>query len=478
MQLAALEPRGFRNLADARVELGPELVVLHGPNGAGKTNLLEAVYFGLANRSFRSGNDRDLIAFDQPSARVELELEQGGERSTLLSALERGGERRHRIDGRQLEAGGPERPLVSVFHPDRLQLVKGPAAHRRAHLDRLVAALWPARADLRSRFGRTLAQRNALVSRIRAGMAAPSSLPAWDERLAEEAEPLIASRAEALATLAGPFASFAADLGLEAAEVSYRPRHAAGREELAAELAERRGIDLGRAYTSYGPQLDEVELRLGGRALRRFGSQGQQRAALLALLFAERSALIDAGRRRADHAARRRDERARPRAPRAARAHPLRLGAGALDGDGGRARARGSGADDDRRRCRSREPRPGARCREPRRGRLAGRGRLMAKRRAPRPVAEALRLAVEPLAPATTLGAVQAVWADAVGDAIAAEATPVAERDGVITVACRSATWAQELDLLGDRTLKKLASELPAGVEVAALRFTVGSEPS
>ena len=297
MQLAALEPRGVRNLADARVELGPELVVLHGPNGAGKTNLLEAVYFGLANRSFRSGNDRDLIAFDQPSARVELELEHGGERSILLSALERGGERRHRIDGRQLEAGGPERPLVSVFHPDRLQLVKGPAAHRRAHLDRLVAALRPARADLRSRFGRTLAQRNALVSRIRAGLAAPSSLPAWDERLAEEAEPLIVSRAEALATLASPFASLAADLGLEAAEVSYRPRHAAGREELAAELAERRSVDLGRAYTSYGPQLDEVELRLGGRALRRFGSQGQQRAALLALLFAERSALIDAGRR-------------------------------------------------------------------------------------------------------------------------------------------------------------------------------------
>ena len=297
MQLAALEPRGFRNLADARVELGPELVVLHGPNGAGKTNLLEAVYFGLANRSFRSGNDRDLIAFDEPSARVELELERDGERSTLLSALERGGERRHRIDGRRLEAGGPERPLVSVFHPDRLQLVKGPAAHRRAHLDRLVAALWPARADLRSRFGRTLAQRNALVSRIRAGLAAPSSLPAWDGRLSEEAEPLIASRAEALATLAGPFASLAADLGLEAAEVSYRPRHAAGREELAAELAERRGVDLGRAYTSYGPQLDEVELRLGGRALRRFGSQGQQRAARLALLFAERAALIDAGRR-------------------------------------------------------------------------------------------------------------------------------------------------------------------------------------
>ncbi len=63
-----------------------------------------------------------------------------------------------------------------------------------------------------------------------------------------------------------------------------------------AELEGRRAADLGRAYTSYGPQLDEVELRIGGRTLRRFGSQGQQRVALLALLFAERAALLAAGR--------------------------------------------------------------------------------------------------------------------------------------------------------------------------------------
>ena len=78
--------------------------------------------------------------------------------------------------------------------------------------------------------------------------------------------------------------------------ISYRSRASGGREELAAELARRRAEDLGRAYTSYGPQLDEVELRLGGKALRRFGSQGQQRLALLALLFAERAALMEAGR--------------------------------------------------------------------------------------------------------------------------------------------------------------------------------------
>src|SRR5262245_15567121 len=294
MVVGGVECRGFRNLADASTALPTGVVVIHGPNGAGKTNLLEAIYFGLTGRSFRTGNDRDMIRFGDQGARVELDL--AGDGTHLLAAIDRSGERRHLLEGRPLAGAPGERPLVSVFHPDRLQLIKGSPAHRRGHLDRLCGAIWPARAHLRSRFGRTLAQRNALVQRICSGLGDAGSLPSWDERLAAEAEPLMEARAEAVAALADTFSALAAQLGLPVAEISYRPRAAGGREELAAELARRRGQDLGRAYTSYGPQLDEVELHLGVRGLRRFGSQGQQRLALLALLFAERAALIEAGR--------------------------------------------------------------------------------------------------------------------------------------------------------------------------------------
>ena len=293
MVVRAVECRGFRNLLDGRTELADGIVVVCGPNGAGKTNLLEAVYFGLTARSFRTGNDREMIRHADHGARVELELD-AAER--LLAGIDRSGERRHLLGGRPLSGAPGERPLVSVFHPDRLQLVKGAPVHRRAHLDRLCGALWPARADLRRRFGRTLAQRNALVARIRGGLTGPEALPSWDERLAAEAEPLIDARSEAVKALSEPFAAIAGRLGLPGSEISFRPRAAGDREQIAAELARRRGDDLGRAYTSYGPQLDEVEIRLGGRPVRRFGSQGQQRLALLALLFAERAALIDAGR--------------------------------------------------------------------------------------------------------------------------------------------------------------------------------------
>ena len=97
-------------------------------------------------------------------------------------------------------------------------------------------------------------------------------------------------------------------------------------------------------------------------------------------------------------------------------------------------------------------------------------------RRTPRPLSSAIQAAIAPLVPATALAAVQSAWADAVGAAIAAEATPVAERDGVVTVACRSATWAQELDLLGAETLERLRERLPEGVSVTALRFTANGE--
>src|SRR5215208_3500618 len=72
--VGAVECRGFRNLPDARIGLDAGLAVICGPNGAGKTNLLESVYFGLTGRSFRAGNDRDMIRFDEQGARVELEL--------------------------------------------------------------------------------------------------------------------------------------------------------------------------------------------------------------------------------------------------------------------------------------------------------------------------------------------------------------------------------------------------------------------
>jgi predicted nucleic acid-binding Zn ribbon protein len=82
------------------------------------------------------------------------------------------------------------------------------------------------------------------------------------------------------------------------------------------------------------------------------------------------------------------------------------------------------------------------------------------RRRAPRPVGAALAGVTATLAPATLLAEVQRVWPAAAGDAFAQASEPVSERDGVVTVACASAVWAQELDLLSEQVLERLAAEL------------------
>jgi predicted nucleic acid-binding Zn ribbon protein len=101
----------------------------------------------------------------------------------------------------------------------------------------------------------------------------------------------------------------------------------------------------------------------------------------------------------------------------------------------------------------------------------------MSRRRAPRPLGAAIAEALERAEPETLLAAVQRAWADAVGEAIAREATPVSERSGVVTVACSSSAWAQELDLLAAQILAKIRPELPSGSALERLRFVISDDP-
>lgn len=300
VRVTRLELRNFRNYERAEVELAPGLTVICGPNGAGKTNLLEALYFGCTGRSCRTSNERELVRFGEAVTRasVSVEAEDGPHR--LDVGFEPGEAKRFRIDDAPVDrlASAEVRPLVGVFMPDRLDLVKGAPALRRAHLDQVVAALWPARATARAEYSRALAQRNALVARIRAGTARRELLDPWDVELARHGAALMEARRGALEMLEGPFALLAGELGLPGdCGLEYRPRSRADDAEgLRAELAARRDEDLARGFTAHGPHRDDIALVRDRRALRSYGSQGQQRVGLLALLFAERDVLGASGR--------------------------------------------------------------------------------------------------------------------------------------------------------------------------------------
>jgi DNA replication and repair protein RecF len=297
MRVALLSAVDFRNYQRASIALGEHLTVVSGPNGAGKTNLLEALYFACTGRSPRTSTGRELIRHQAPLCRVRIELVAEDGEHRLEAALSRDGPKLLRVDGRAADGPvvPPVRPLVAVFMPERLELVKGGPSTRRAHLDQVVAALWPVRAEARVLYARALAQRNALIGRVRAGLVDADALDPWDASLAAHGAEVMSARREAVALLAPRFTALAEELGLpDPASLEYRPRSTSqGESGLLTQLAARRDEDLRRGFTAYGPHRDDLALAVGGRSARVYASQGQQRAAVLALLLAERALLAE-----------------------------------------------------------------------------------------------------------------------------------------------------------------------------------------
>jgi DNA replication and repair protein RecF len=290
-----LSARNFRSYERAQVELGERVTVVTGDNGAGKTNLLEALFFGCVGRSCRTRIDAQAVRFDQPVARVEVEGYEPEDDHMLAVALDRKDGKTYFADGAKVDSLEPFewRPPTAVFMPDRLELIKGAPGVRRGHLDQLIAALWPARRANRRSYAEALAQRNALLARGSGG----DQLDVWDRELARHGRALIADRQEGVAAIESRFGVIGEELGLEPPPtIRYRTIADVDPEDeeaYLAALAERRDSDRQRGFTTFGPHRDELVIKHGGREVRTYGSQGQQRISLLALLLAECEAIAD-----------------------------------------------------------------------------------------------------------------------------------------------------------------------------------------
>lgn len=289
-----LRARSFRSYERLDVPLGERVTVVTGDNGAGKTNLLESLYTACVGRSCRSRIDTQTIKFDQPVARVEVEGHDEAGDHSLAVAIERTTGKTFFADGAKVTSFDDFtwRPPVAVFMPDRLELIKGAPGIRRAHLDQLVAALWPARTTARRAYAEALAQRNALLGR---GGGSDAQLDTWDRELAIAGSALTEIRGAAVNELDARFSLMAQQLGLTGEpSLRYRPgAKADDAAQFAQQLKERRQADLARGFSTYGPHRDEVVFSVSGREVRTYGSQGQQRTTLLALLLAECEAIAE-----------------------------------------------------------------------------------------------------------------------------------------------------------------------------------------
>ena len=339
MFVSSLRLVNFRSYCDATVRFGPGLNVVVGANATGKTNLLEAAWFALRGSSPRTRRDEKLLTWGERFARVELEIATGEAAAQQVDvgfAPSQG--KRVRWDG--LEVASLDdlrgRSQVFIFVPESLLLVKGSPARRRAHLDAFAAALDPQYAAAARDVQGVLRQRNAQLAAVKNG-AAPAALDPWDAQFARVAAEFGRRRRDLVDELAVEFATVASALAPAGERFTLRlvaQLESVGYDAgaLLEELRARRPGEVGRGLSLFGPHRDDlkflevgaaeagspasltgggaesttagpaaagiptvtggpvcgpIDLPRGGRDLRLFGSQGEQRAAVLALLLAE-----------------------------------------------------------------------------------------------------------------------------------------------------------------------------------------------
>jgi DNA replication and repair protein RecF len=250
----------------------------------GKTNLLEAMHLATQGFSPRTRADTQLIRFGESAAAVSVGLSHGRVEHNIEVRIATGSGKSAELDGARLSSAEVLRrefPTL-VFTPDRLSVIKGGPAVRRAYFDRALARLHPARGSLSGEYAATLIQRNAALRRVQLGVSPRSALEPWTARLVELGTALAAGRQATISALAPGFHDRLEELGVPGGALSYPA------DPPTLEALERRiETDIATGMTGSGPHRDEILVEAGSHDLRSFGSQGQQRLGLLALLLAE-----------------------------------------------------------------------------------------------------------------------------------------------------------------------------------------------
>ncbi|MGC4072890.1 MAG: DNA replication/repair protein RecF [Nibricoccus sp.] len=289
MRLRRLTLQHFRNVAFADLTLTGDRHFFVGPNGQGKTNLLEAAGFLFALRSFRTADNRALIAHGQPEAAIACELthERRGDTRVLIKL---------RTGGKEVTCDGERIPRLAdylgqfptvVFSSQDQLLVRGSPGTRRRWLDLVLSATDAAYFAALQGYHRALAGRNALLKRS----ASTAELTAFERPLAENAAQLTALRVAGLQTLSthvsNAYARIADDA--ESAALSYAPDQSVTHDASTwlTLFEKNRPRDLVMKTTLAGPHRDDCELTVSAKPAREFASEGQQRSLAIALRIAE-----------------------------------------------------------------------------------------------------------------------------------------------------------------------------------------------
>ena len=279
----------FRNYDNQEINLNQNINIIYGNNAQGKTNIIESVFLCAYGKSFRAKKDKELIKFDKDICKVEVSYSKVDREGTINAEIN---------DKKTFFVNGVKQNKISdiigkinvvIFTPDDIEIIKDGPQRRRKFLDMLISSLKPNYIHLLNTYNKTLEQRNNYLRQIKLENKPASMLDIWDEQLAEYSYKIFEYRKyfiEKISNSIEDIHSLITKCGKEDIKIKYIS-NSKNKESFLENLKKSRAVDIKRGFTATGVHRDDFMIYINSRPVSIFGSQGQQRTAILTLKLCE-----------------------------------------------------------------------------------------------------------------------------------------------------------------------------------------------
>lgn len=293
MKIIKLKAENFRNIENQTIEFSPDTNLIWGNNAEGKTNIVEAIYYFANSKSFRTSNDRDLIRFGSEEAKISAIFDDEGRRCTYEAVISKNAKRAFFYNGIKIskmsEFFGNFRAVL--FVPEHLRIIKNGPSERRALLDASICQFRKSYISDLYRYSKLAAEKNAILRDYKGTDIENVMLDVYDENIIKSSIKISEIRQEYAKELFERAKKHLFEMSGDELSFEYKTSGLSTEKapsELYKELiASSRKRDIAYHSMTSGAGRDDIEISVNGINLKQYGSQGQQRSAVIAMKLAE-----------------------------------------------------------------------------------------------------------------------------------------------------------------------------------------------
>ena len=294
MWINKVKIKNFRNYEDEEILLNKNVNIFYGENAQGKTNIIESIFLSAMGKSFRAKKDNEMINFNSSNALIEVEFNKSDRDGKIK--IELGNKKNIYLNGIKLKKLSELLGNINlvIFTPDDISILKGSPQNRRRFLDIMISQLRPNYVNILNLYLKTLEQRNNYLRQIKEEHKSEELLDIWDEKLADFAVNICKYRTEFIEKLKNKIEKIHNGIteNKENIKIEYFTQ-CIEKENFLNILRERRKLDIIKGFTTKGIHRDDFNIFINEKEVGVFGSQGQNRTAMLSLKLAELNVVYD-----------------------------------------------------------------------------------------------------------------------------------------------------------------------------------------